>query len=268
MTYRFTVVLFAVLAALAVAAPAAAGPLGPVAGTADAGVDAAVAQANASDANASNASLGASVSAFMQASAAETEGEVDDGMFTAAFNRSGEQSRADLVTGRTNTLADRLEILQNEREELLEREGNLTVAERARAARLSARIDALQNAINNTEQAAERAGVNAERLGELRENARNLSGPEVAEMATSLVENPGRGPGAAPGNGPGGADADGNVTDGGPPDDAGADRDGNGTDSDGGNGSDDNPGNGPGDNPGRGGDGGADDGDGDSLDDE
>jgi hypothetical protein len=251
MTYRFTVVLFAVLAALAVAAPAAAGPLGPVAGATDAGVDAAASQANASEANASNASLGASVSAFMQASAAETEGEVDDGMFTAAFNRSGERSRADLVTGRTNTLADRLETLQAERQELLEREGNLTVAERARAARLAARADALQNAINNTEQAAERAGVNADRFDELRENARNLSGPEVAEMATSLVENPGRGPGAAPGDGPEGAGADANVTDGGPPDDPGAG--GNGTDANGTDGSGEgNPANGPGDTPDQG----------------
>lgn len=268
MTQRVAVVLLAVVAALAFAVPAAAGPVaqpsaddpGP-AEQASAAQTAEAAQADAN--NTSNATLGASVSAFMQASAAETEGEVDDGMFAAAFNRSGESERADLVTSRTDELQERLESLRSQRAELLEGDDNLTVAERARAASLTARIDALEDSIGQTERAAEQAGVDSSELRELRTEARNLGGPEVAEMATDIATAgpPGdRGPpGEITGNVTESPGPDGNGTDAGPGDGAGAgDGDaGNGPPGDGdgppgaGDGSGDGQGNGPPDDPGN-----------------
>lgn len=157
--------------------------------------------------NGTNVSLGATVSAFMQASAAETRGAVDNRMFSAAFNRTAdEQAKARLVTGRTKALEMRLDRLQAERAALLNGSDELTVAERAKAARLAARIESLQRAINQTDTAAERAGVNSTRLDTLRQNANELSGPEVAALAGGLVDNSTGGP---PGDGPPGKQGDG-----------------------------------------------------------
>lgn len=150
--------------------------------------------------NGSNVSLGASVSAFMQASAAETRGAVDNRMFSAAFNRTDDkQAQARLVDARTRALEMRLERLRAERAALLNGSDDLTVAERAKAVRLAARIEVLQRAINQTDTAASRAGVDNSRLQTLRQNASELSGPEIAALAGGLVDNPGQGPPVTPG---------------------------------------------------------------------
>lgn len=140
-------------------------------------------------ANASNATLGASVSGFMQASAADAEGEVEDGMFNARFDNATGAERADLVRARAGTLEQRLDDLREQRAELLNTTDGEepSVADRAKAARLSARIDALEDSINTTSDAADRAGVDLERLDELRTNASTLTGPEVAELARGLA---------------------------------------------------------------------------------
>lgn len=248
MTNRVAVVLLAVVAALAFAAPATAGLAVQPEADESARTTGPAAQAGAN--NTSNASLGAEVSAFMQASAADTEGEVDNGMFAAAFNRSDEGKRAALVTNRTSELRDRLDALRSEREALLDQEGNLTVAERAKAASLTARIDALDDSIDQTETAAQRVGVDASQLDELRTEARDLAGPEVAAMATDVAARgpPGdRGPPISQGpNATDGPGADRNETETGPSDGAGT---GNGT-------GDGVPGNGPPDDAGDGSDGG------------
>lgn len=197
--------------------------------------------------NASNASMGANVSAFMQASAADASGEVDDGMFNARFEEAPGERRGELVRGRAADLEDRLETLRAERAEILnESDGEPTVSERARAARLSAQIDALQDAINTTNAAADRAGVNLSRLDELRRNASDLRGPEVAALATEMA---GKGPwtgDGVPGRAGGSDNSQGNVSD-------GNDRR-NGSQGEGPSGPDENPGQDPG-GPGEDGDG-------------
>lgn len=235
MSTRTVVVVTALVVLAGVAAGAPAGALD------------AVAEPAQSDAggNASNASFGASVSAFMQASAAETEGTVDNGMFAAAFNRTGDpQAKKGLVTGRAKALEMRLDRLREERAALLNGSGNLSVSERAKAARLAARIESLRESINQTETAANRAGVNVTRLDELQQSAGQLAGPEVAALATGLVDNPGRGP---PGNAgpPSDRAPEGNEV--GPPENVGNDSAGSGNGPPfGGNESDgDHPGNGP-----------------------
>lgn len=171
-------------------------------------------------ANASNASLGASVSGFMQASAADAEGEVEDGMFSARFNDASAENRRDLVNARAGTLEKRLEDLRAQRAELLDStDGEPTVAERAKAARLAARIDALEESIDTTSEAAERAGVDVSRLAELRASASELTGPEVAELARGLAGGPDIAAGDAPTDRSGGVnetnttDAAGNASD-------------------------------------------------------
>lgn len=210
--------------------------------------DASTAAQNGS--NTSNATFGASVSAFMQASAANAEGEVDDRMFSARFENASAERRADLVRGRAAALEQRLDRLRAERAELLNTtDGEApSVADRAKAARLTARINALENAIATTDEAADRAGVNVTRLDELRRNASELTGREVAELSRGLA-GVGQGPpgaGEDRGNrgngrdgGGGAAAADGNTTD---------DSDSSGPETgrqNGGNGPPDGAGNGP-----------------------
>lgn len=224
-----------VLAGVAAATPAGA--------LVEAGGPASVATAS----NGSNASFGAAVSAFMQASSAETEGEVDNGMFAAKFDDTDDRSaKAGVVNGRTAVLQQRLDELRAERDALLNdsESENVDVSDRARAARLETRIEILQRAVNQTEAAARQVGVGSARFDDLRENTRNLSGPEVSALATGLADNPGRGPVGEPS----------------PPTDRGRDLNGNdpaasnGTDSKVGrnNTSDEAPGGGPPENPGNG----------------
>ncbi|MFB6119113.1 hypothetical protein [Halosegnis sp.] len=137
-----------------------------------------------------NASLGASISSFMQASAADAEGEVEDGVFRARAANASNETRRVMVTQRTETLADRLERLRAERQALLDGNGNLTVAERARAARLAAEIRSLREAVETTDEVATAAGVNREALDRLRKNASELDGGEVAELAGEVADSP------------------------------------------------------------------------------
>lgn len=152
-------------------------------------------ETNTSDAE---PTFGAVVSSFMQTSAVDAENEVEDGLFAAQFERSNASERARLVRQRAGSIGERIAELREERAELLGGE-NVTVRERAEAARLAEQSDGLANSIDQTEQAAQRANVELNRtaLDELRGEARNLTGPEVAELARGLVDkedSPRRGP--------------------------------------------------------------------------
>lgn len=202
-----------------------------------------------------NTSFGAAVSSFMQASVVDAENEVDSEMFDARFERSNASERAQLVRQRANGIAERVQELREERERLLS-QGNLTVQTRAEAARLAAQANGLSRSVDDVAAKAERtgAGVDATELEELRTNARNLSGPEVAAIAAGMGGPPadrGQGPPAEGERGPtdanettDGADApengndrgngngneNGNDAAGGPDDDAGPNDRGNAAD--------------------------------------
>jgi hypothetical protein len=135
------------------------------------------------------------VASFAQASAAEAEAEVEHGMFEAAVNRTNGSAREAVIRQRAAELEQRVERLRRERAELTNR-SELSIAERARAARVTTSSDNLRNNINETAQVAMEAGVNTTRLERLRSEARELSGPEVAEIARGLS---GLGPETAPG---------------------------------------------------------------------
>lgn len=195
------------------------------------------------DANAANSNetaMGAQISSFMGASAAEANGSVENGMFSASFNASGETNRTAVVERRTGVLERRLERLRSQKAALIADRENMTrAAYVARMSALSGRIEALQESVNQTATFAAGVDANVSRLDRLGTKARNLTGPEIAELArngTVGVGNPGRGPpNGTPGNGKGkGNDGNqGNGTDG---------NRGNGNDGDQGEGNDDDDG--------------------------
>ncbi|MFB6170305.1 MAG: hypothetical protein ABEJ06_04075 [Haloarculaceae archaeon] len=149
------------------------------------------APADQGTAAANGTSMGSRISSFMQSSAAQTEGDVESGMWEARFEGAPHDRRAALVSQRARSLEERLQRLESERAALLDGD-DVTLADRARAARLTAQAAALRDAINGTAVAADRTGVNVTALDELRTRARNVSGGEVSEMA------PGVGPGGPP----------------------------------------------------------------------
>jgi hypothetical protein len=174
------------------------------------------------NASSGNASVGAEVSSFMQASTAEAEGEVDDGMFEAALNRTEDpEERRQLVENRTQRLEERQQRLEERRADIRNSGG---VRNRALAVRVAVGATQLSESVNETEPVAASVGVNTTRLEQLRTNARNLSGGEVAELARGLAGPPADVPGA-------GGPPVGNVSENGP-DRAGnvsSDRPGNGS---------------------------------------
>lgn len=173
-------------------------------------VEPAAQSAAAANDSANNSSLGADISSFMQASAAEADGTVDTGMWTAEFDATeNESARAELVERRTDELRDRLNELQQRKEELTaEREaGNVSeTAYKAKISNLVGRIESLRSAINATEPRAERVGADAEELDTLRSQTENLTGPEIAAVARNVsgvdAANVSAGPGGV-GNGDG-----------------------------------------------------------------
>jgi len=246
----------AVLAAvgMTVVAPVAAfAPAGPVPqagdnGTADDGT-----AGGAADNRTGNGSFGTQVTSFMQASAASANSSVESGVWRASVNRSARPDRA--VENRVASLDRRLDRLRNRSAELeaMRDRGEIPeVAYTARASAIRAQIDSLRTAVGEANETARQVGVNTTRLDRLRNEAANLTGPEVAALARNITDvgrgpppgagppdgtppqagppgngtggPPGAGPpgdGAGPGNGTGGPD-DGN---GGPPDDRGNGQD-------------------------------------------
>lgn len=185
--------------------------------------------------------LGADISSFMQSNVAQTDGAVETGMWSAAFNGTENRSvRERLVERRTGELRSELAELRDEKAELLaEREdGNISeTAYKARMSRLAGQINALEASINATSSRAQQVGADPEELATLRTDAKNLSGPEVAAVARNVS-----GVGNGNGNGPPGDAGNGNAGDAGD-----GDGPGNGNADDAGNettGRPDDPGNG------------------------
>jgi len=170
-----------VLAALAaVGAVLLAGAAGPV--------GAAEASDNGTE-PAGNASLGAEISSFMQASSAEAERDVEDGRFDAAMNRTDDEA------ARRALIADRLASLEARQEQLRTRRDALgatpDVRNRSIATRVAVGASELERSLERTERATAEVGVDDERLAELRSNASTMTGPEVAELARGLAGPPG-----------------------------------------------------------------------------
>jgi hypothetical protein len=231
-----------IVAAMTVVAVPAAG-LGPgtITGGPESVADTEGVEANATDTQTANGTdnetpPGSMLTGVVGVQKAEIEGEVQSRSFEIALNRSDDNaSKAAIIAGEIADLESRLETLEERKDALDRARENNSIAEgeyRARIAEVSARISTVQRLANQTADASQgvpadmlnERGVNASTISEIRNRARNLSGPEVARIARGIAgpgvgmglgrgppanrTNPGQGNGP-PGNG------------GGPPDDAG-----------------------------------------------
>ena len=136
-----------------------------------------------------NASLGADISSFMQASSVETTDDVEDGTFAAALNRTEDpDERRALIEARQQRLQERSEQLRAQHGGL----GNASdIRNRSMATRVSVGAVGLERSANRTETVAARNGVDTDQFDQIRSNARSLRGPEVADLARSIGGSPG-----------------------------------------------------------------------------
>lgn len=144
-------------------------------------------QTEQSENDSANASLGVDISSFMQSSAAEIGGAVESGMWTAEFNGTQNQSvQIRLVERRTQELRSELQTLQQQRDQLIAQHEAGEISEtryKAKISNLLGRINALQSAINTTAPRARQVGADVSQYQSMREQAKNLSGPEISAIA-------------------------------------------------------------------------------------
>jgi hypothetical protein len=228
-----SLVVLLVAAVTVVAVPAASLAPGGIGASQDSAGDATEVQANGTNAQAAanaseNASIppGSQLTGIVGVQKAEIEGEVATRSFDIALNRSGGNAskQAAVVARQVTDLESRLADLRDRKAELDRARANDTITEseyRARIAEVAARTSTVKRLANRTENATRdipeetlrENGVNATAIAKLKAGARNLSGPEVAEIARSIA-----GPGAGTGLG---ANVTGPLGDSGPPVNAG-----------------------------------------------
>lgn len=137
------------------------------------------------------ATMGASISAFMAASVAQTGGSVENGMWVAAYaNASNDTDRRALVEARVGSLNATVAELQAERRALQAAYRNGSINRTTYQAQLAAivgQLAALGESIEATDQRGRAVGVNTSRLDTLRTQARELGGGAVSAMARNLT---------------------------------------------------------------------------------
>ena len=196
-----------------------------IVGTVAVGLPAVTAQETATETvatqNDSASRMGAQLTAFLQSNSAAANDTVENGMWQSAYDRSNGTQRAELVTNRAGSLERRLERLQERNATIERRYENGSLSEQAYVAqrsRLTAEIAGLQTAVNDTDAAAEQAGVNDSALERLKQSASKLSAQQAASAARGIA-----GPPVTPGQGPP-DDAGNERSEQGPPDDGAANQ--------------------------------------------
>lgn len=191
----------AVLPAAAVSHPAASDPA--VSGTAVSGT--AAGSAGVSTTNEArggpddSVSPGDRLSAAVGVGAAELEGELSErafGLRVARANSDG--AKAGVVADQQASIEERLTELEERKAALQAARENGSISEgryRAEMAQLAAETRTVERLANATQRTAaglpadvlESKGVDVEAIRTLKEEARNLTGPEVAEIARSIA---------------------------------------------------------------------------------
>lgn len=134
-----------------------------------------------------NGTFGAEVSAFMQASTAEAESEVDERMFQAGMRRAEtEEERRTLIERRQARLAARHSQLQEYRDEYSPDQP--AAKNRAVATRVEVGAEGLERSVDSTREHAARVGIDTSQLADLRRGASELRG-QISEMARQLGGN-------------------------------------------------------------------------------
>lgn len=229
MRHETALAVAVVLAALVPlgAAAAGTGTVGQAAGT------------NATDGNAT-VTPGERLSGVVGVQGAELEGEVERRAFGLQVARAGsERARAAVVAERVAALRERVGSLEERKAALAAARENGSLSEgayRAQLAAVAARSRTVGALANRSSEVASglpagalaASGVNATALAELRQSARNLTGPEVAALARSVAGPGVVGPVDASPPGMGGATA-GNATETPDRDDTAGTPDGAGT---------------------------------------
>jgi hypothetical protein len=161
----------------------------------------AVAQADGTNATDGNATVspGERLSGVVGVQGAELEGEVERRAFGLQVARAAsEDARAAVVAERVADLRERVGSLEQRTEALAAARANGSLSEgayRARVAELAAQSRTVEALANRTGEVAsglpaealEARGVDTAALAELRQSARNLTGPEVAALARSVA---------------------------------------------------------------------------------
>lgn len=165
--------------------------------------------------NANTTAPGARLAGVVGVGQAELEGNVESRALDNRLSKADSAAaKAAVVGGSVSELRERLQTLHETRQRLVEahQNGTMPTSEfRARMASLSARVTTVSQQLNVTAETARglpddvlrEKGVNVSAIETLRTSARNLSGPEVADIARSITGKTSP-PGAA---GSGGADA-------------------------------------------------------------
>ena len=166
---------------------------------------------SASNGSAEAAAPGAVFAAAVDVQEAEVESELEGRVFGIKVARANSNaSKASVVAQEVNQLERRTETLRERKQTLMGARENGTISEtryRAEMAALAARTEAIQRQLDRTQATTndlpadllESKGVNATAIETLRNDSRDLSGPNTADIAGSIA-GPGRGDGPAGGN--------------------------------------------------------------------
>ena len=196
----------------------------PSLGLYSSGMDTVASVENDEDDEQTGGEFGIQMSSFAQTTATDAGETVDAGLWQIRMNDS--ESADEAIENRSMSLSDRLERLDERIKQLEERRENLSAAEyTARASALRAQTNHMHSHVEQANRTAFSQGVHSPALDRLRNDAANMTGPEVSELARSITDTPGGPPAnAGPPDHAGSADdIDSGPTDDavGPPEDAG-----------------------------------------------
>lgn len=153
---------------------------------------------NASD-TAANVTAGERLSAVVGVGQAEFEGEIEQRAYGIEFaGAATENAKADVVADRLDRIEQRLDELEERKQELDEARENGEISEgqyNARMTELAAQTETVKQMANASEARAntlpaellEEKGIDVTSIQTLKQNAENLSGPEVVAIAQSIA---------------------------------------------------------------------------------
>lgn len=200
MSSKIQIAVVAVLAVMMMAAPAMAAPTDTP--TDDTSTDTQTetdAETNETDSGNNGMSLGQRISGMVAMEKENIKGEIDQAGFKARLAQAdSDEERAEIIAEQLDETNKSVSELKEEREEIREqyKNGNISESEyTTKMATLSAKIDNAEEMTNESEDATEGIpnetleanGVNASAIQQLKNNAQNMSGQEVAEVARSIA---------------------------------------------------------------------------------
>lgn len=146
-----------------------------------------------------NVSPGARLAGIIGVQEAEIKGAIDERVFTIQLSTAAnETDKARIVGNQLSSIQNRLEALKNQKQALEQAKANGNISTnqyKARLTALAAKIQSVKQLTNQSESAAlnlptelrERNGINITAIQTLKQDANDLSGPEVAQIARQIA---------------------------------------------------------------------------------